>query len=151
MKKYDQIDISGDAGIKVWGRNFEELLINAAEGMSDLITDTSGIKETEKREVVHSSDDTEDLLVQWLNELVFLFDTYGFIGTEFSINTGQKLKPAVMESEKPDTIKLNANITGGIFDPGKNEHRLLIKAATYHNLSVKKIGSHWEAIIVFDI
>jgi SHS2 domain-containing protein len=56
-----------------------------------------------------------------------------------------------MESEKPDAVKLKANITGGIFDPGKNECGLLIKAATYHNLSIKKIGSYWEAIIVFDI
>jgi SHS2 domain-containing protein len=151
MKKYDQIDISGDAGLKVRGRKFEELLINAAEGMSDLITDTSVIKETETKKIVLSSDDREDLMVQWLNELVFLFDTYGFIGTKFSINVGRKLKPAVMEIEKADAIKLTANITGGIFDPGKNERGLLIKAATYHNLSVKKIGSSWEAIIIFDI
>ena len=151
MKKYDQIDISGDAGLKVWGRELKELLLNAAEGMSDLITDTSVIKETETKKIVLSSDNIEDLMVQWLNELVFLFDTYGFIGRKFSINMGRKHKPAVMESEKPDAIKLTANITGGIFDPGKNERGLLIKAATYHNLSVKKIGLYWEAIIVFDI
>jgi SHS2 domain-containing protein len=151
MKKYEQIDISGDAGLRIWGRDFEELLLNAAEGMSELITDTSGIKETEKKKIVLSSDDLEDLLVQWLNELVFLFDTYGFIGTKFSINPESKLKPAVLENEKPDAVELEANITGGIFDPGRNERRLLIKAATYHNLSVKKTGSYWEAVVIFDI
>jgi SHS2 domain-containing protein len=56
-----------------------------------------------------------------------------------------------MENEKPDAIKIKANVTGGIFDPGRNERGLLIKAATYNNISVKKVGSQWEAIVVFDI
>jgi len=137
MKKYEQLDISGDAGLRIWGENLEELFANAAEGMSELITDLSGIEETEGKDVFLSSERNEDLLVKWLNELIFLFDTYGFIGKRFDI------------SLKNDTLR--ANISGGIYNPAINESRLLVKAATYHGLSLKKNNSHWEAVVIFDI
>ena len=137
MKKFEQIDISGDVGLRVWGNGPEELFENAAAGMFNLITDTIKIKETEKKEVALEADNHENLLVQWLNELVFLYDTYGFIGKVFSI------------SLHGNTLK--AIISGGIFDPEINESRLLIKAATYHELSLKKPGPYWEAVVIFDI
>jgi SHS2 domain-containing protein len=137
MKKYEQLDISGDAGLRIWGENLEELLTNAAEGLSELITDLSGIEETERREVVLNSERNDDLLVKWLNELIFLFDTYGFIGKRFDV------------SLKSDTLK--ATISGDIFNVEVNESRLLVKAATYHRLSLKKDNSQWEAVVVFDI
>ncbi len=137
MKKYESLDISGDAGLRIRGENLEELFENAAAGMSGLITNTSGIKETEKKEFVLSFDNHESLLVRWLNEIIFLFDAHGFIGRLFSV------------SFKGNTLE--ARISGGIFDPEVNEGRLLIKAATYHRLSLKKINSHWEATVIFDI
>ncbi len=137
MKKYKQLDISGDVGLRIWGNNLDELFENAAKGMFNLITDISRIKETEKKEVVLNSDNNEYLLIQWLNELVFLFDTYGFIGKAFSINLERDM--------------FKAEVSGGIFDPETNESRLLIKAATYHGLSIKKINSLWEATVIFDI
>jgi len=137
MKKYEQLDISGDVGLRIWGDNLEELFTHAAEGESELITDLSGIKETEEKDVVIGSERNEDLLVKWLNELIFLFDAYGFIGKSFDV------------SLKNDTLR--ANISGGIYNPAANESRLLVKAATYHGLSLKKDNSHWEAVVIFDI
>ncbi|GBE04907.1 hypothetical protein BMS3Abin10_00525 [bacterium BMS3Abin10] len=66
-----------------------------------------------------------------------MFDTYGYIGRSFSVNLKNN--------------SLSAVISGGVFDPRVNESRLLIKAATYHGLSVKKAGSGWEATVIFDI
>jgi SHS2 domain-containing protein len=137
MKKYEQLDISGDAGLRIWGKDLEELLTNAAEGLVELITDISVIKETEKREIVVNSERNEDLLVKWLNELIFLFDTYGFVGKRFEVRL------------KNDT--LNAIVSGGIFNAENNEGRLLVKAATYHGLSLKQDNTGWEAVVVFDI
>jgi len=137
MKKYEQLEISGDVSLRIWGENLEELFANAAEGMSELITDLPGIEETEGKEIFLSSERNEDLLVKWLNEIIFLFDTYGFIGKRFDV------------SLKDNTLK--AIVSGGIFNVGINESRLLVKAATYHGLSLKKDNSHWEAVVIFDI
>lgn len=146
MKKYEQLEISGDESLRIWGDNLEELLTNAAEGLGELITDLATIQATERREVVLSSERNEDLLVKWLNELIFLFDTYGFIGKRFDVSLSPLLAKGVQEG---GTLK--AIVTGGIYIPEINESRLLVKAATYHGLSLKKNNSQWEAVVVFDI
>ncbi len=137
IKQFEQLDISGDVGLKVWGQGLEELFVNAAMGMSELITDVSSVPESESREVHVVAESNEDLLVIWLNELVFLFDSYNYIGKNYSVSITNK--------------KLKAVISGGIFDPLKNENRLLIKAATYHELSLGRTNTHWEATVIFDI
>lgn len=137
MKKYEQIDIAGDAGLIIRGNTIEELFINAAEGMFSLITNTRAIKDTETKDISIESDNYENLLIQWLNELVFLFDTYGFIGKRYMMDLRNN--------------KIGAKVSGGLFDPGSSESGLLIKAATYHNISVRKVNSHWEAKVIFDI
>ena len=137
MKKYEQIDISGDVGLRISGQSLEELFENAAEGLFELITDQTKISEKEIREIHVVADNSESLLVQWLNELIFLFDTYNLVGKSFSVSIhGNSLK---------------AEISAGIFDPAISESRLLIKAATYHNISLKQVNSIWRAEIIFDI
>jgi len=137
MKKYEQIDISGDVGLRIWGETLEELFANAADGMYELMTDTSGIKDKEKKEISLNSGSMESLFVQWLNELVFLFDTYAFIGKKVLLNIQDNT--------------LAATVSGEAFDAKAHESRLLIKAATYHGLSLKKINLRWQAEVIFDI
>jgi len=136
MKKHEVIDLSGDVGLRIQGMNLEELFANAACGMSELITDTARIPETEQKDILLENDTTEGLLVLWLNELIFLFDTYDFTGKNFDV---------ILRG-----TTLTAKISGGYFSPAVNEKRLLLKAATYHKLSLKK-NSLWEATIIFDI
>lgn len=136
-RKYEPLDVSGDVGLRIWGKTLNELFENAASGMSELITDTSQIKKTEKREIVLGAESYESLLVRWLNELIFLIDAHGFVGKRFLV------------SLKDNTIK--AEVSGGYFNPELNESRFLVKAATYHRLSLKKKNSEWEAEVIFDI
>jgi len=136
MKGFEQVDISGDVGIRVWGRGLEELFENAGIGMSELITDTATIEEKECRKVQIEADTTESLFVQWLNELIFLFDTQALIGRRFKVEIKNR--------------SLRAEVYGDKFDPSRNEQRLLLKAATYHGLSLKK-NDLYEALVIFDI
>lgn len=136
MKRFEQIDISGDVGLRVWGRSLDELFENAGIGTSELITDAARIKEHTHRDILLKSDSTESLLVQWLNELIYIFDAYGFLGKRFKV-------------EIKDNI-LKAKVTGDDFDPNVNERRLLLKAATYHGLSLKR-NDQWEVMVIFDI
>jgi SHS2 domain-containing protein len=148
MKKYELIDISGDVGLRVFGESIEMLFEHAAAGMFDLITDVSTVKDTREKKIVLSAGNHEDLLVRWLNELVFLYDTYGFTGRKFTVRLDNDA-PTSLRDER--SISLHAVISGGTFDPDIHERRLLIKAATYHNLTLRKTNSIWEATIIFDI
>ncbi|NJD57429.1 MAG: archease [Nitrospirae bacterium] len=138
MKQFETIDISGDAGIRAFGRDLPELFANAAAGMYSLVTDLSGVAETGRIDVSVHSETLEGLLVAWLNELIFRFDAYGFVGKKIAIG------------DLTD-IGVSATLSGEEFDPAKHEQKLLVKAATYHRLSIHKKDDHWEAEVVFDI
>lgn len=136
--QFEVLDISGDVGIRAFGRSLEELFINAASGMYNLITDTEAVEGRKNIDVEVESHSLEGLLVSWLNELIFQLDTYGFIGKEIVIKEF---------SERG----LKASLSGEEFDETRHEKRLLVKAATYHQLRIEKTGEDWKAEIIFDI
>ena len=138
MKRFELIDISGDAGIRAFGKNLEDLFLNAAAGMYSLIADPGRISPQKSIEAESKGNSLEGLLVSWLNELIFQFDTYGFIGREVRIH------------ELHDTL-IKATVTGEDFDPEKHGRGLLLKAATYHKLNIERKEDHWEAVVIFDI
>lgn len=146
MNQFELLDISGDAGIRAFGRDLPDLFVNAATGMYSLITDLKNIQAKKTLEISAQGSSLEGLLVAFLNELVFNFDTYGFIGSSISIEGWQAGEP-----ESGKTYKLEAKLTGEEFDPGRHEGKLLIKAATYHRLKVDSKADHWEAEVIFDI
>jgi SHS2 domain-containing protein len=138
MKRFELIDISGDAGIRAFGSDLSELFANAAAGMYSLITDPGNVSLRKSIEIKTEGSSLEGLLVSWLNELIFHFDTYGFIGRIIHIH------------ELHDTL-IRATVTGEDFDPEKHGSGLLIKAATYHKLKIEHKEGHWEADVIFDI
>lgn len=138
MKRFELLDISGDAGVRAFGDDLDDLFRNAAAGMYSLITDSESVTPQKSIEVTAAGESLEGLLVSWLNELIFHFDTYGFIGKEIHIH---KLH---------DTL-LSATVTGEDFVPERHGGGLLIKAATYHKLKIEKREDHWEAEVIFDI
>jgi SHS2 domain-containing protein len=138
MKRFELIDISGDAGIRAFGRDLGELFANAAAGMYSLIAAPGGVLPRKSMDIKAEGASLEGLLVSWLNELIFHFDTYGFIGRDIHI---QKLNNTLIMS----------TIDGEDFVPERHGRGLLIKAATYHKLKIERKEEHWEADVIFDI
>ncbi len=138
MKKFELLDIAGDAGIRAFGESEREVFVHAALGMYSLITDTNVLQDQTSITVSAESNTLDGLLVAWLNELVFQFDTYGFIGKNIQV---------VDFSDN----RVTANLSGEEFDPERHAGRLLIKAATYHRLKIEKKNHIWEAEVIFDI
>jgi SHS2 domain-containing protein len=138
MKKFEILDIAGDAGIRAFGGSKQEVFLHAALGMYSLITDTKFLKDQTSITVSAESDTLDGLLVAWLNELVFHFDAYGFIGKEIKV---------LNFSDN----RIEARLAGEEFDPERHQAGLLIKAATYHQLKIEKKEHSWEAEIIFDV
>jgi len=147
MPQFETLDISGDAGIKAFGDDLKELFINAAMGMYSLITNTDSLRVTRQIAISLESGSLEGLLVSWLNELIFHFDAYGFIGKTISLDE-------LTARDNVGTAKhfqLSASVSGDEFDPEKHEGKLLIKAATYHKLSIRRTAGQWMTEVIFDI
>jgi SHS2 domain-containing protein len=138
MKKFEVLDIPGDIGIRAFGKSIKEAFINSALGMYSLITDLNTIDEKKTIDIAIESQSPEGTLVSWLNELIFYFDAYGFIGKNIEITQFSENKIASI-------------ISGEEFDPGRHEGKLLIKAATYHKLRIEEVDDMWEIDVIFDI
>jgi SHS2 domain-containing protein len=152
MKIFEVLDISGDVGLKAYGENLKDAFINAAIGTYSLTTDLDMIEEQKVIDVSVQSDSIEGLLVSWLNELIFHFDAYGFIGKRIVINEFAPTFPSQRGGQGGDeAYKIKASVSGEEFNPERHESKLLIKAATYHRLKVEKKNSEWEIDVIFDI
>jgi len=138
MKRYELIDHTADIGIKVYGRDLKELFRNAAFAMFDIMADLEGLNSSVTVEIRKEAPNREELLVNWLDELLYNFYTKRLIFSEFDI------------SELDDT-----HIVGRIIGRhiGENRSRLKteIKAATYHDLKIEKTKDSWQTQLIFDI
>ncbi len=138
MATVEILDISGDVGLEVQADDLYDLFEGVASGMFGLITNTADIQEkTERRITIHSRD-IDNLVIAWLNELIFIFDTDGLV-------------PRRYEFYELTEDSVDGRIVGEEFNPQIHERRLLIKAATYHDFEIKRIGSMWWLKVIFDI
>lgn len=136
-KGYELLDLSGDLAIRAYGTDLQSLFTNAAFGLYAAMTEDSVIENSTSYNVSTQAESMESLLVQWLNELLFLFDAHGFVGNKFEL--------------KLQGNSLEAVVTGGVFDPEIHEVGLLVKAATYHNLEIKETASGFEVMVLLDL
>lgn len=146
---FEIIDVAGDVGIRADGGNLEEVFISAAKGLYSLITDTDSINPEKPLNIEIRAHNMASLLVNFLNELIFHFDAYGFIGR--SIDIESTIKDINIIDEEDRDLWLKAMIKGEDFDPERHEKRLLVKAATYHNLRFYKENDRLKVEIIFDI
>jgi len=139
-RKFELIEHTADVGVRVYGKNIEELFQNCACALFSLLTDAKSSKNS-KKEVILEGQILEDLLVSWLNELISLFFACKFLPADYS----------VIIEEKNGLKVLKAKVKGSEFDPYSNKINMEIKAATYHNLKIKKQGKSWQVDIIFDV
>ncbi|MGC2062026.1 MAG: archease [Thermodesulfovibrionales bacterium] len=144
MRQFEILDITGDAGIRAFGAGLEELFVNAAAGLYHLIIGSSPVRETRSIELTVEGSSLESLLVSWLNELIFQFDTYGFLGKSIVIREF----PATGTQEG---LRIRAAVHGEDFDEARHGRGLLVKAATYHRLKIEKTEGIYTAEIILDI
>ena len=138
MKRYEQIPHTADIAIRVYGKDLKELFINAAFGMFDIIADLEGLKSSVSIEVNLKAPSKEELLVSWLDELLYNFYTKGIIFFEFD---------ASFLNEEQLMVKAYGRHIG----ENRNRLKTEIKAATYHDLNIRQSGEGYSVDIVFDV
>lgn len=136
-KEFEVLNHTADVGIIAYGSDMKEAFANIAKGMFSLITELTVIEETEYRDIELSSSDQESLLVEWLNELIYLFDVENIIFNKFDIT-------------QLGNTNLKARIFGDKVDSSRHELKVGIKAATYHMLRIDKIDG-CRVQVLFDI
>ncbi len=136
-KGFEFIDHTADVGIVAHGASINQAFANAARGLFSIITDLDDIREALHRDIEATAPDQESLLVAWLNELIYLFDTDNIIFNRFDIT-------------RLDNTHLEARAYGEKVDSSRHKLKTGVKAATYHMLKVEK-NNGYQAQVLFDI
>jgi SHS2 domain-containing protein len=137
MKRFDIIDHTADIGIVAYGQELEEAFSNAAYAMFNLIADLEEVNTTACREIEVEAEDEEELVVRWLNELLYLFDTERIIFKRFEF----------IEFTK---THLKAKGYGEKIDAVRHSLKTGVKAATYHMLKIEGNGN-FKIRVIFDV
>lgn len=138
MRMFETFEHTADIGLIARGRTLAEVFEHAADGLVDLSVDPEGLRDDIRTQVTLSAGDREALLVAWLNELLYLLDTQRFL-------------PRRSQITQLDDTHLAADLVGGTVDPRRHAVRRMIKAATYHALSLRRVNDLWEARIILDL
>lgn len=135
---YEVFEHTADIGLHAYGQTLPELFTNAAAGMESLMVAPAQISATASREVSVDGHDLVSLLVSWLNELIFLFDTDYLLLSQFEMLDFTE-------------AHLRARVTGEAYNPERHDLSSAIKAVTWHEAFVEPITTGYKARIIFDI
>jgi SHS2 domain-containing protein len=80
----------------------------------------------------------DELMVRWLAELLYVFETRRLVLTNFWI-------------DEIGGGRLAGSAKGLKFDSARHAQKLAIKAVTYHRIRVERSGGGWVAEVIFDI
>jgi riboflavin kinase/FMN adenylyltransferase len=131
---YEEIEHTADRALRIWGRAVKDLFTGAARGMYHLMADVEGMQAAHWRDVRLEALDRETLLVEWLNELLYLTESEGLLFVAFRVDT-------------LTGTSLVARVGGA---PGEVT-KAQIKATTFHNIALVRENDGWSTVVTFDV
>ena len=132
---FEEIEHTADKALRISGINLRELMISAAQGMTQLMLgDASKIPNEIEKSIELQAADAESLLVEWLGELAYWAETEMLVFKKFKITN--------VTATSLEAIALGGKVA---------ELEKHIKAVTYHNLEIMQTPGGLEATVVFDV
>ena len=137
MRKFDRIDHTADIGFKVRGRDFPGLLKNSAAALYEAMDCERLCGAGKGVKYRMESESREDLLVGFLNELIYYSNVKNLIFKKFLITIVHLKNMYSLKIRMPDGIRAR---------PGRE-----VKAATYHRMKVRQTKSFLMTDLIFDV
>ena len=129
---------TADIGLRVWAAQMPELFLQAGRGLIELMLDPSRVEGRQVRLISAQGEEPEDMLVAWLEEILFAFEV-------------ERFAPASVGIERFESGRISGRLLGEELDEEKHAIRHLIKAVTYHNLAIERTDEGWQVSIIFDV
>ena len=137
--KYKFLDHTADIMFEAYGNSLNKLFENAALATEITMVNLRQIKPRIKKEINLENEDLENLLFDFLAELIYLKDA------ELLLFSKAKIK-----IEKKEKYKLKA-LLGGEKLTNKHDQKVDVKAVTYHKFEIKKLNNKYVAKVILDI
>jgi protein archease len=136
--EFQLLEHTSDIGFAARGANREEALAAASHALVSILVDPAAFRPLEERYFKAGGTDEATQIVNWLNEILFFFDTEEMVFVEF-----------VIDSWTIDEIIGRAK--GERFDSQRHEFRTAVKATTYHQFESHAIPGGWEIRVFVDV
>lgn len=140
--RYRSLEHTADAGFEIEASSRTEVFVLALEALTDCLTDLTTVEPLQDESVSLCADALDLLLVDWLQELLYLFETRGLVARTAKL----RLRPA-----KRGDFRLEGTILGEPFDPERHPVKLPVKAVTYHQLAFEPAGDGFYARVILDV
>lgn len=131
-------DITADVGLEAWGQDLEQAFASTASGLASLMSDLPGGDHPSTRRIRITADSLPGLLVRFLNEIIYLYDTEAFL-------TASVTRLTISDHT------LEAALAGATYDPSHHNLNARIKAATYHGLRIEERPGEVRVQVIFDV
>ena len=135
---FELLEHTSDVGIRATGDTREEALISASHGLVSILVDPVPFRPLEERYFKASGADETAQIIDWLNEILFFFDTEELVFVEFEIDIWA-------------AGEITGRARGERFDTGRHEFRTAVKAATYHQFESHPALEGWEIRVFVDV
>ena len=135
---FNYFEVAADVGLRGWGVTLEAAFRQTGLGLFALMVEPGSVAERESREVRAQGETRETLLVNWLNDCLYVHDVEGFVARRIDL--------PVFEEHR-----LHSVLWGEDVDPKRHRLGTLVKAATYHQLSISQAHDGWEIRVILDI
>jgi SHS2 domain-containing protein len=138
QKRYRLTTRQSELAVKVSGNSQADLFANSAFALFDVMTDIDKVDIEERMSLEVEGTDRDDLMVNWMRELLYLYQGSGYLLKEFNIR------------EAKETL-VKAEVCGEKIDPDRHEIRKEIHGIAYHQSRMQKTGDQWTAQLTFEI
>jgi SHS2 domain-containing protein len=138
QKKYRITKHQNELAVRISGSSQADLFANSAFALFDVMTDPTTVETKERIPLEIEGTDRDDLMVNWMRELLYLYQGSGYLLKEFKIN------------QVKDTV-VKAEVSGEKIDPDRHEIKQEIAAVAFHKSRMEKTGNQWIAQIIFEL
>lgn len=138
---FELFEHKADIGVRGTGKSREEAFAECAKAMFSFIADLNRIEAKQWTQLKIEANDLETLLVNFLNELLYLKDVNETLYSQFTVYI----------TEQGGKFALKGKAGGEKIDKKKHALKADVKAASFHQLKVAKEKGKWVAQCVVDV
>jgi len=135
---FEYFEVAADVGVHAWAPDVPGCFRQCALGVFNLIVPLEAVEPVELREAAAQGETPEALLVNWINECLYLHDIEGFVLRD-------------LDRPRVDGTRIHAFLRGESVDPERHPRGILVKAATFHELEVIQEPGRVGVRLVLDI
>jgi len=135
---FELLEHTADIGFRVRARSQAELFEAAAAVLISLALEVEPVEPRHRYALEASGHDAESLLINWLSEVLYLWDARRLALRHFRVRE--------LTSER-----VAGEARGEPFDPARHRAKLVVKGVTYHQLRTGEDEQGWYAQVFLDI